>query len=644
VNRLISLISTGIRFAALYVAFVSVQLLNHAQAQSLDSVLQLNSITISADRLHSYTKGLNVISIDSITLDRYSTGDAATLLSTQTPVYIKTYGQGGLASLSIRGTLATHSGVYWNGININQPNLGMTDLSLVPMYFFESVALQYGGSGALFGSGNIGGGLHLGNLAHFSTPLNVKLTTGLGSFNEYLCNAKVGFGDKKISYAGGFALKKNENNFPYTNDSLQKVRQENASFNNGSFMQQIDYRTGTNSLLITGLWIQHSDRELPAAMNTSGSKQHQQDISYRTFLKWELFHSNKLLILRSAWLVDKMNYTNAMISLDAHYLTRTALLESEYYWNASDKTRIGIAANSSAFMALIESYNGNRRQMKGSVLVSLQQMLPFKDWILTANLRKEWIEGYKVPLSPSLGAEGMLSRHIKAKLNLSGNFRAPTLNDRYWQPGGNPELKPETSWNSEAGMTWSGTGPGKSSKTDFSVTAYLSVVSDLILWTPVPGSGIWSPENIQKIYSRGIELNGHSSFAIGKVTAVFHAAYSYTPSTFAKTDTSISSTEGKQLTYIPLHNAVAGFRLVHSHFFVEWEQTLTGKRYTLKDNSEFLEGYYLSNLTTGSSVSVFKSRFRIQLVIRNLFDTDYQAIQNYAVPGRNFLLTINLAI
>lgn len=634
---------TRARIITLHFVIVILLIFNEAQGQSLDSVHQLKSITISADRLQTYSKGLNIISIDSVTLERYSSDDAASILSAQTPVYIKSYGQGGLSTISIRGTLATHAGVYWNGININQPNLGMTDLSLVPIYFFESVALQYGGSGALFGSGNIGGGLHLDNKPHFSNPLGVKITAGLGSFSEYLFNAKVNYGNEKISYAGGFALKNNENNFPYTDISNHQVRQENAAFSNGSLMQQFDYRTGVNSLLSAGFWLQHSNRDLPEAMNTSESQQHQQDDSYRTYLKWAVSHGNKLIIIRSAWLVEKMHYTNSLVSIDAHYITHTALLETEYNWYLSNSTRLGIAASSSMDMATIEAYEGNRTQKKGSVLASVQQVLPVNDWIVTANLRKEWIEGYKVPLSPFLGAEGRIYNHFKAKINLSRNFRAPTLNDRYWQPGGNPGLKPETSWNGECGMIWSIPDAGKVWQADIGITAYLSFINDLILWTPHSGS-TWTAENVQEIFSRGIELNGHAKFDVKRIGVAIHAAYSYTPSTFVKNESETSVEKGKQLTYIPLHNAVAGLRMNLKPFFMEWEQSLTGKRYTLKDNSGFLEGYSLSNLTAGSSASFFKSRFGIQLVIRNLFNSSYQAIQNYAVPGRNFLLTIKITI
>ena len=35
---------------------------------------------------------------------------------------------------------------------------------------------------------------------------------------------------------------------------------------------------------------------------------------------------------------------------------------------------------------------------------------------------------------------------------MARSYRAPTLNERYWVPGGNPALLPEAGWGSEAGL------------------------------------------------------------------------------------------------------------------------------------------------------------------------------------------------
>jgi vitamin B12 transporter len=623
--------------------FIAVLIRGNSDAQILDSVHELRSFTVSADRLNIYTQGMKITSIDSLTLGNYRSDDAAVLLASQTPVYVKTYGQGGLSTLSVRGTLATHAGVYWNGININQPNLGQTDISLVPLFFFESVALQLGGSSALFGSGNIGGGLHLENSPKFSSPLKLRVTSGIGSFHERFGNFKASFSGKGLAYSVGASLKSQENDFPYTDVYHNYVKQKHAAVRNMNVLQQIDIKTGSSSILSAGMWFLKSDRDLPSSMIASQSNEHQYDQSLRTYIKWELVNRLDILIIRSAWLAEKMHYTNPKILIDALYLTHTGLLEGEYRYQISQGTLFGISGKTSQDQANITNYSGVRNQIKGSIVGSFRQVLPIPGWSGTLSLRKEWIKGYSVPYCPSFGAEGRINKYFSAKLHIASNFRAPTLNERFWQPGGNEHLNPEKSISSEAGINWQTFNSTKKWQAGIGITGYYCLIKDLILWVPLQGNiNISSPENIQEVLSRGVEINSDFSINLRKLKGKFHLAYSYTPSTFNKNEAGKEPIKGKQLVYVPLHNAVAGLRIDYSNFFLDWEQSLTGKRFILNDNSKYLDEYTLGSLTFGNIFSLSKIKLGLQAEIRNLFNMNYQTIQNYAVPGRSFRIIINI--
>ena len=644
-NRLFNTISSNTRKALWFFALVTIVVLKNRQAnaQVSDSVHLLQSVTIESDRLTIYTHGLKIISFDSTTLDNFRSDNAATLLASQTAVYVKTYGQGGLATLSIRGTLATHAGVYWNGVNINQPNIGMTDISLVPLFFFETVALQYGGSSAIFGSGNVGGGLHLENCAHFSSPLKLKILSGIGSSQEYTGNIKASCGGRNIAWEGGVSFNSQKNNFPYINSYNQHVHQQNASLRNNNIFQQIDIKTSRNSTLSAGLWWLNSDRDLPSSMISSPGKEHQKDQSTRTYIKWELLHPGNILIIRSSLLVENMQYLNPQLLIDAHYRTLSGIVEGEYQWQAGAKTLIGFAGSASRDNASIYAYSGDKIQSAESVVGSVQQVLPLPGWVATFSVRKEWCQGFKVPFYPSFGAEGRLSKNFSAKLHFSYNFRVPTLNDRFWQPGGNENLKPETSRSGEAGINWQTSNAIRNWQAGLGITVYNSLIKDLILWTPASGI-YWSPENIQEVVSQGLEFTSKFGVKFRKFEGKIHAAYSYTSSNFNKNEAGMEPVKGNQMTYIPLHTAIAGFRIDRGIFFIDWEQSLTGKRFILKDNSTFLEGYTLGSFAAGSSLTFKKTTINLQAEIRNLFDTRYQAIQYYAVPGRSFRLIINFIL
>ena len=73
---------------------------------------------------------------------------------------------------------------------------------------------------------------------------------------------------------------------------------------------------------------------------------------------------------------------------------------------------------------------------------------------LQSSLRQEWFNGEAVPFIPSVGASYDFTKAIKAKAKISRNYRIPTLNDRFWNPGGNPDLQAESGWSQEATLEY----------------------------------------------------------------------------------------------------------------------------------------------------------------------------------------------
>jgi len=99
--------------------------------------------------------------IDTLVKSELNHLSLADLLSAHTPVFVKDYGKGSLATASFRGTAASHTKVLWNDIEINSPMLGQVDLSLVPNNFYSHAILNYGGSSLENTSGALGGAINL---------------------------------------------------------------------------------------------------------------------------------------------------------------------------------------------------------------------------------------------------------------------------------------------------------------------------------------------------------------------------------------------------------------------------------------------------------------------------------------------------
>ena len=113
----------------------------------------------------------------------------------------------------------------------------------------------------------------------------------------------------------------------------------------------------------------------------------------------------------------------------------------------------------------------------------------------------------RTALSPRLGlnVQPFGGRPLRLKASVGRAFRLPTFNDRFWQPGGNPALRPERAWTADAGFFIQGRyGTAE-------VTAFLSRVRDQILWAPTR-AGYWAPENARRVRTRGVEASWQGGY------------------------------------------------------------------------------------------------------------------------------------
>src|SRR5690349_12706560 len=131
-------------------------LLSFGQQPDSLGTRQIAEVLVTARRLTLFTPGSRQTKIDSAALSQNKAGNLADLLQFRTPIFVKTYGQNMLATVSFRGTSASHTAVLWNGFSITQPTLGQTDLSLLPVNSLKTVEILHGSGGANFGSGAIG--------------------------------------------------------------------------------------------------------------------------------------------------------------------------------------------------------------------------------------------------------------------------------------------------------------------------------------------------------------------------------------------------------------------------------------------------------------------------------------------------------
>lgn len=118
----------------------------------------IDSVTVTARRPLSDI-GIQKTVFDETLLHEDVTFSLADMLAHSTPVFIKSYGRGTMATVSLRGTGASHTRVTWNGMRMNSPLFGMMDLSYIPSYFIDGAALYNGASSVGVAGGGLGGAI-----------------------------------------------------------------------------------------------------------------------------------------------------------------------------------------------------------------------------------------------------------------------------------------------------------------------------------------------------------------------------------------------------------------------------------------------------------------------------------------------------
>jgi iron complex outermembrane receptor protein len=197
----------------------------------------------------------------------------------------------------------------------------------------------------------------------------------------------------------------------------------------------------------------------------------------------------------------------------------------------------------------------------------------------------------------------------------------------YWEPGGNPNLIPETSTTFELGLQYTRT------IFKFNATTFLIKSKNLIQWQPI-SANLWQPINIQSVKNYGMELSAALHKKINVHLIDFKIQYDYVHA--------LDQNLNKQLIYVPNHKANSIFNYQYKKWGFVYNLQYTGKVYTTTSNTQSLNAYTLSNISL--TRSLLKNKLLLAFKVNNLFDEKYQSVAYRPMPNRNFTLNINLII
>lgn len=586
----------------------------------LDSVQQLDEVVLKSDKfLKTFSNTQSITTLKDTLLSR-SAPSLTQLLNYNSNIYFKENGLGMVSSPSFRGTTAQQTVVAWNGININSQFNGQTDFNTINIRNFDAVSIRSGGGSVLYGSGAIGGSIHLNNDIAFNQGFENSIYANYGSFNTLDLGVKSGFSSKKFSADVAISRSSSDNDYDYVDSDKTNL---NGAFYNQSVSANFGYKVNAKNVIKLYSYLYDGEREFSFIFPSETPTKYQ-DLNSRNMLEWNGLYGKFISTLKLAYLTEKYKYF-PNTNLDNYSYGEAKTLIGKYdlsYTIFKDAMLQGVMdiTNTSGEGS---SIGKSDRTISSFSLLYKQEI---KSFLYEAALRKEITNNYDSPLLYSLGLQYKFGKYYTVNVNGSKNFRIPTYNDLYWAGSGNEDLNPETSQQIEMGHTFD------FKHVSFSATGFYNDIKDMIRWLPT-GSN-WQPVNTDHVKTYGLESKLDLKYHLKKHQFTLGGTYAYTVSKNKATDL--------QLIYVPKHKATATLNYQYNRASLYYQTLYVGEVFTLSDNNPkyVLDAYLVSNI--GLSYALGKEKqFTLGAQIKNMYNENYQSVANRFMPGINYNFYLN---
>ncbi|MEG2370561.1 MAG: TonB-dependent receptor [Alistipes sp.] len=658
------------------------------QNDSIARTLAIEQVDIAARRPLSRI-GVQRTVLDTIALRENITSSLADVLSANSTVFIKSYGRATLATASFRGTSPSHTQVTWNGMKVNSPMLGQVDFSLIPSYFIDDANLYYGAGSVSIAGGGLGGAVTLGTEQVKEPGFNLRYIQGIGSFSTFDEFLHLTYKGKHWSSSTRALCSTSKNDFLYTNyrkkeftmedgvivDSYYpKERNKNGDFRDVHLLQEFFYQTDKGHRFSLSAWYMNSHRGLPLlTTDRNEAKQErntQDEQTVRAVVGWDRIYGAWKVAAKAGYTYTDLLYLyrkdpegqgtfiDAIRSVNkTHTAMGTGSVEYcpsekwmfsadlslyQHYVRSADTASVNNASTERP--DTLRGYREARFELSGFVSAKWR---PIPRLGLAVSLREE-LSGNRTAFIPAGFIDYLASKkgNIVLKASIARNYRFPTLNDLYFRPGGNRNLKPERGYTYDGGVEFA----ARHGRYAFSgsVTAFSSRIEDWILWIGTAKYGVWTPINIKEVHSYGVEVKFKTDASLGGAwRLMIDGNFAWTRSInqgepFSPADRSV----GKQLPYIPKYSSAVTAKLLWRTWTMTYKWCWYSERYTMSSNDLSRIGrvkpYFMNDLALEKTFSLKWANLSVKGSVNNLFNESYESVLARPMAGINYAIFIGI--
>ncbi|MCX6168517.1 MAG: TonB-dependent receptor [Ignavibacteriales bacterium] len=576
--------------------------------------------------------------------------DMGEALKTIPGVYIRS------GQINIRDATSNKILILIDGQRMNNAQSGGYDVTTIPIDAIETVEVLRGGNSARYGSDAIGGVVNfITKKAKEESHMDLGLRATFGSFNSQFYNVYTSNSLNNFNYYLSYKRRQSDGDFKYTDFyGLEKTRQNNYSKGDDGLLK-LGYKLEDNSnLLFTGQ-LGQSETGVPGSVKglknfasttpraVSSTDNSYFNLNYNTkeiFGKADL-NANSYYQYSRIKYDDPDTYggpTHSDSKVNAYGLELTQnnplsdLINLTYGYSYRHDN-----ANSTS----IGDKNRNTHGAHLSANVGFKNVeFYFKNISIIPALRYDAPSDFDKVISPKVSF--MLASTDEYGLNIaahwSKSYRAPTFNDLWWPEDaytvGNPNVKPEDGTTIELG--YGITLPFIN--TQIRMNYFNSDITNQIIWAPRLSDGKWTPSNVDKSLTSGLESYIGVKFFDSKFKVEVNHTY------MDARDKSGKANDGKLLFYRPYHKVDLNTALAIDIFEFNINYQFLSKRFVDAANTASLPDVSRWNLNLSVNPKLFDMKWTARLDFNNIFNKDYRLNDGYPLPGREVRMTIGLSL
>ena len=506
------------------------------------------------------------------------------------------------ADLSIRGSTFGQTLVLLNGLRLNDAQTSHHNMDQpLPTASLKRIEILRGAGSTFYGSDAVGGSVNF--ITGPPAYSEVRAGSAVGNFGVNEQNASATFLrgrlDEQVSverdFSSGFRPDRDYRNFSaFSNSGWQSPlgrSQVMLGYSDKPFGADQFYGD-FNSWERTKAWFAGFEQDL--GQNTEF------DLGYRR-------HTDVFILFRD----------------DPAFFSNDHTSES---WQTAIRRKQQLGQNSNFFYGAegfhdsVESTNLGLHARSREAVYADYDVRALGRFSFSAAGRDEFYGNGQQEFSPTVSAGVYLKDGWKLRASVSHAFRVPTYTDLYYHdPGnvGNPDLRPEKSWNYEGGVQWNQGGRYKADVTIFhrrdrDVIDYLLDTSGV---TP-----IYRAANIQNLNFTGVE----TSLEI-RLPREQRLQFAYTGLYGAQ-----DPMNGQQTKYT--------FNYPTNDGVITWQGTLPGN-FVARTRVGVIDRYQKDPYALwDASIGREFRNVRAYLSFANITDTQYQEIDGVIMPGRSVLV------